>query len=189
MPQDSIMDMANNEEPLYSDKIAMFDKWVEEGDVWSERQAEREARALAAHFAEALEMSPYIEGKYSEREIREAADEMMEEFEEHRDYAIKAAVEHVQHVPTPEELTMDPGDIEHAQKHELLARKIGIDRLKDLVPASPEKIRKALEKGDKYLNRIPIRRCEAAVLAIQGPGLSQSDKVCALKHVAKWHYA
>jgi predicted urease superfamily metal-dependent hydrolase len=189
MPQDSIMDMVNNEEPLYNDMNAMFDKWVEEGDVWSERSALSEARALAAHFAEALEMSPYIDGKYSPSDIREAADQMLEDFEQYRDEAIAAAVKHAQHVPTPEELTMDWGDIRHAKKCEGLARKIGIDRLKDLIPASPEKIRKALEKGDKYLNTIPLRKWDAAALSIQGPGLSLSDKVCALKHVAKWHYA
>ena len=88
-PQDSIMDMVNNVEPLYNDKMAMFDNWVEEGDVWNERTAEREALDLAGNFAESIESIEYIEGKYKRSSVEEAAGEMMEEFEEYRDEAIK----------------------------------------------------------------------------------------------------
>jgi polyhydroxyalkanoate synthesis regulator phasin len=180
------MDMVNNIEPLYNQKMAMFDEWVEQGDVWSEGDAGGEARALAEHFAEA------IGEKYGRNDIEQAVSEMMEEFEEHRDYVIKKAVEQETHVPTPEELAMTPGDIEHAEKYEAVARRIGIDLLKTLIPASPERIRKALEKGDKHLNTIQLRKWDQASEAIpreQGKGLSLAEKVCALKHVAKWHYA
>lgn len=183
MPQDSIMDMVNNIEPLYNQKMAMFDEWVEQGDIWSEREARDEARALSEHFAEA------IGEKYGRNDIEQAVSEMMEEFEEHRDYVIKEAVERETHVPTPAELNMTPGDIEHAKKCETLAQLIGIDVLRELVPATPEKIRKALEKGDKHLNTIPLRKWDQAVAAIPGREFTLSDKVCALKHVAKWHYA
>jgi hypothetical protein len=102
---------------------------------------------------------------------------------------IKEAVERETHVPTPAELNMTPEDIEHAKKCETLAQLIGIDVLRELVPATPEKIRKALEKGDKHLNTIQLRKWDQAVAAIPGREFTLSDKVCALKHVATWHYA
>ncbi len=68
---------------------------------------------------------------------------------------------------------------------------IGVDELKKLIPSSPEKIRKALERGDKHLNTIPLRKWDAAAAEIpeEGFNFSLSEKVSALKHVAKWHYA
>lgn len=183
---DSIMDWVNNDERLYNIKMAMFDRWVEEGDSWSKEDAVDEALVMAVDFAK------IIGQRYSRSAIAEAAKEMMEEYVEHREYAIKAAVEHARHVPTPEELEMTPGDIEHAKKYEEVARNIGIDILADLIPASPEKIRKALEHGDKHLNTIPLRKWDDAAAAIpreRVKGLSLAEKVCALKHVAKWHYA
>lgn len=188
-PQDSIMDMVNNVEPLYNDKMAMFDNWVEEGDVWNERTAEREALELAGNFAEAIESIEYVEGKYERSSVEEAAGEMMVEFEEYRDEAIKAAVEEITRTPKPEELTLDAGDIAHAEKYEEIAQDLGVDFLKTLIPASPEKIRKALERGDKHLNSIPLRKWDAASMQVRVPGLSLSEKVSALKHVAVWHYA
>ncbi|MCJ7609763.1 hypothetical protein MUP00_08875, partial [Candidatus Bathyarchaeota archaeon] len=100
---------------------------------------------------------------------------------------IKAIAERPREVLTPEPMT--PADVEFAEKCEALAQQIGVDLLRDLVPASPELVRKALEQGDKYLNTIPLRKWDAATTAIEGCDLSLSDKVCALKHVAKWHYA
>lgn len=190
MLQDSIMDMVNNIEPLYNDKMALFDKWIEEGDAWSENEARAEARALAGHFAEAVEAG-YGE-KYTKGDINRAITEMLEEFEDYRDEAVKAAVEQVQHVPTPEEMAMTPGEVEHAKKCEAIAQRIGIDILRELIPASPEKIRRALDRGDKHLNSIPLRKWDQAAARIPylpGKGLSLGEKVCALKHVAKWHYA
>lgn len=43
-------------------------------------------------------------------------------------------------------------------------------------------------RGDKYLNTIPLYKWDAAAANVHAPGLSLSEKVCALKHVAKWHY-
>jgi hypothetical protein len=166
--------------------MAMFDRWIEKGDAWSEEEAKAEAVQLASQFAEAIGQ------RYSRASIVAAAREMMEDYAEHREYAIKAAVEHARHVPTPEELEMTPGDVEHAKKYEEVARNIGIDALVGLIPASPEKIRKALDHGDKHLNTIPLRKWDDAAAAIPRElvkGLSLAEKVCALKHVAKWHYA
>ena len=187
MPQDSIMDMVNNVESLYNDKNALYDKWVEEGDAWSEESARPQAVAFAAHFAEAIESMEGFTGKYRERDFQKAADEMLEEFEEYREEAIKAAVKRERAPKAPEPMT--PEDVEHAEKYELLARRIGIDYLKGLIPASPERIRKALETGDRYLNTIPLRKWDMAALSVREQDLSLSEKVCALKHVAKWYYA
>ena len=189
MPDDSIMDMVNNIESMYNDKNAMFDKWVEEGDVWSERSALKEANALAAHFAEALESSDMITGKYSPKEIRQAADEMLEEFEDYREESIRYAVEKAKERPKKERV-MNAADVEHAKKYEVMAQEFGIDKLKKLIPASPQRVRAALEKGDDALNSIPLVRWDRAGLAIEGAErLSMAEKVSLLKHVAKWHYA
>jgi hypothetical protein len=183
------MDMVNNVEPLYNDKNALYDKWVEEGDTWSETTARQEALAFAANFAEAIESMEGFDEKYKESDLSEAADAMLKEFEDYREEAVKAVVERTTRVPRPEDLVMDPGDIEHAKKYDDLAKKIGIEFLRELIPASPEKVQKALASGDKYLNSIPLRKWDAAAMSIQERGLSLSEKVCALKHVATWHYA
>lgn len=186
------MDWVNNEESMYNDKIGIFDKWVEEGDAWGRIQALKEARALAAHFAEHIESFESTEGKYTPDEVRQAADEMVEEFEsEYRDQAIESAVKEASRKPTPKDLEMDPGDIEHAKKYEEMARKIGVEAVRKLIPASPQKVRRALERGDKYLNSIPLRKWDAAAFQLNLPGrrMSLAEGVCVLKHVAKWHYA
>lgn len=83
MPDDSILDMVNNIEPLYNDKNGLYRKWVREGADWDEQRAWKEAKALAAHFAEAIEtsMGPRY-GKYKGSDFKQAADEMIEEFKE-----------------------------------------------------------------------------------------------------------
>lgn len=88
-PLDSIMDMVNNIEPLYLDKEALLERWRDEGDDWEEDAARREAVALAAHFAEAIEASPGWPSErrpeYKPHHFEEAADEMIEEFKEGRE--------------------------------------------------------------------------------------------------------
>lgn len=82
MPQDSIYDMVNNIESLYNDLQGLYRKWTRDLDaaVWSEPKALKEATALAAHFAEAIETTPHIRGKYSPADFRAAAEEMVEEW-------------------------------------------------------------------------------------------------------------
>lgn len=74
MPQDSIMDMVNNVEPMYLDKMAMYKKWIDQGEGWSEVAAHRNAMFLARRFADSLGPG------YRLKDIREAADEMLDEF-------------------------------------------------------------------------------------------------------------
>lgn len=80
MPQDSIFDMVNNVENLYNDLQGLYRKWKREGKDWSEKMARIEAVALAAHFAEAIENMPGVQGRYSKDDFAKAADEMLEEW-------------------------------------------------------------------------------------------------------------
>lgn len=189
MPSDSIITWIDNEPSFYNDKNAMFDGWIEAGERINDEWRRGQAVYLAAHVAEAIEAMPGARRKYSGKDIQEAALAMLEQFEDYRDEAIKIVVERASAPLKPEEYMMDPGDIEHAKKYEAVSQKIGIDLLKSLIPVSPEKIRSALSRGDQHLNTIPLRKWDTAAMSIRGPGLSLSDKVCALKHVARWHYA
>ena len=101
---------------------------------------------------------------------------------------------------------------EHYEKYETLAQKVGVDGLRAVLPATPEKIQAALEAGDKHLNTIPLIRWDRAAGCHQtlydrecgrfpltfyaGPwkhvkdkGLSLAERVCLLKHVAIHHVA
>ena len=190
MPQDSIRLWIQNEESFYNDVNGLYDTWIEMGDAWDEKTARKEASALIAHIAEAIESKPFMRGeRYSADDRQDAVDELMDDFKNYRDEAIEYTVKKAQEKPKPEDFTMDERDKDHAKKYEALAQKLGIEDLKKLIPVSPEKIRAALEKGDKHLNSIKLRKWDAAGMAIRGQGLSMAEKVCVLKHVAKWHYA
>lgn len=181
MPEESIMDLVNNIPHLHDDKNGLYWKWVHEGVGWNKKDSFGEARALAAHFAEALE-SGFVSGKYMDREINEAAREMIEEFitEELPKWT---TVSKPQERPRP----MTEYEIEQARKNEALAYEIGFEELKALLPVSVDKIRAALARGDRGLRSIPLRKWDAAAVSIRIPGLTLSDKVSLLKHVAAWH--
>lgn len=183
MPDDSIMDMVNNIEAMYNDKLDLFRKWIREGSGWNKKDAFSEARALAAHFAEALE-GGMVRGKYSQSDINEAAREMIEEFitEELPKWSDVPKGQETKK-PTP----MTAYEIEQARKNEALAHEVGFDRLRALLPASRDKIRDAILRGDRGLRSIPLRKWDAAVASLRIPGLTTSDKVSLLKHVALWH--
>jgi hypothetical protein len=188
MPDDSIMDFVDNEESLYNRKLAVFDKWIAQGDDLKKSVMRIKALHLGGVFATDIRESGLLtgQGRYKAADIRQFADEMLAEFEEYRDYKIKAAAERKRAPEAPKPMT--PEEIEWAKICDDNAKRIGIDLLKSLVPASPEKVRRALETNDPHLNTIPLRDWDAAVAAIRAPGLSLSEKVCALKHVARWYY-
>jgi hypothetical protein len=190
MPDDTIMDMVNNIGEMYSDKNALYDKWVDQGEDWDKRRALIDAVALAAHFAERLETG-YVDGKYTQDEIVAAAREMIQEFDQYAEDEVAERLKNASRKATPEDLRMDPGDVEHARKYDELAKKIGIEKITPLIPVSSAKVRQALERGDKYLNTISLRKWDQAALnlSLRDRGLSLSDGVCVLKHVARWHYA
>lgn len=191
MPEDSIMVWVNNEEGLYNDVRRMYDGWVEEGDSWDEADARKEALELVEHIAEAIEGFDFVDDKYSSGDKNEAVDEILEDFEDFREEAIEEAVKEVQRKPKPEDLVMDAGEIEYTKKMEELAQRIGIQHLRGYMPASAQKIRTALERGDKHLNSIPLRKWDdiANMVGWRNYKISLSDMVGALKHVARWHYA
>lgn len=177
------MDMVNNISSLLDDKQSLYEKWIHEDQRWKEPEAFKEARALAAHFAEFLE-SGMVRGKYSQADINEAAREMIEEFvtEERPKWSTVSEPEKP-FKPAP----MTRYEIEQAQKYEVLAHEIGFARLKALLPVPPATIRAALARGDRGLRSIPLRKWDAAAAALRIPGMPLGDKVGLLKHVAAWH--
>lgn len=183
MPDDSIMDMVNNIEPMYNDKENLYEKWIGEGKDWDRSAAFSEARALAGHFAESLE-SGVVRGKYTEGDINEAAREMLEEFIT-QELPKWSKVEKAEPIEKPRPMT--EYELEQARKNEALAHEIGFERLKALLPVSADKIRAAILRGDRGLRSIPLRKWDAAAAALRIPGLTISDKVGLLKHVAAWH--
>lgn len=88
MPDDSIMDMVNNIEHLYDDKNGLYRTWIREEKDWDEKRAFKQARALAAHFAEAIEAMPdwpeLRQPHYRGNDFDQAAREMIEEFKNDR---------------------------------------------------------------------------------------------------------
>ena len=59
---------------------------------------------------------------------------------------------------------------EHRAKYLSLALRLGFDDLGQLVPATPERIRAALDAGDEHLNTIPLVAWDqAALLGAPGP--------------------
>lgn len=192
MLQDSIMMWVNNEESFYNDLHGLFDRWVEAGDSWDEADARKEAAALVEHIAEAIESMDFVEGdKYSPAQHKEAVDEMMDDFEEYRDEAIEHIVKRAKKTPKPEDKVMDEGDKEHFKKYEERAQKLGIDHIRGYMPVSAQRIRRALEQGDKYLNTIPLRKWDemANMMGYRNEGWSLAETVSLLKHVARWHFA
>ena len=96
----------------------------------------------------------------------------------------------------------------HEEKYERLAQRIGVDALRRILPSTPERIRAAVAAGDEHLNTIalsawdraagllnPYRvHAEACRLHFRAPwtlavasGLSLAERVCVLKHVARFH--
>lgn len=96
----------------------------------------------------------------------------------------------------PEEDWRKRQEIEHRQKYEAKAQKLGVKALKQLVPIPKggiEALRKCYE-DDKYLNNIPLvywdskDRSVRQLVRESGGGIwSLCDTVCTLKHVAVVH--
>ena len=102
---------------------------------------------------------------------------------------------------------INPGET-HEEKYERLAQRIGVDALRRILPSSPERIRAALAAGDEHLNTITLASWDRAAgllnpyrvhaehcrLSFMPPwrtevaaGLSLAERVCVLKHVARFH--
>ena len=80
---------------------------------------------------------------------------------------------------------------DHYKKYDKLSKQIGIERLKRLMPATPEAIKEAFQE-DEYLNSISLGRWDRAAMSIHhfsnGMSLSLAEKVCILKHIARYYY-
>lgn len=101
------------------------------------------------------------------------------------------------------------GAVEHVQKYEQIAQSIGVDVLLPLLPrrASPARVKAALDSGDEHLNTIPLSCWDRAAgyvhrevrdelhgpenvptpAPLRGRSLSLAERVCVLKHVARYH--
>jgi len=90
---------------------------------------------------------------------------------------------------------------EHEQKYDKIAREMGIRPLVRLIEEKKERIKKALEQGDKHLNTIPLKWWDSKC-AVDSKTLkpyfyppwnnykasqSLAMRVCVLKHVAKFY--
>lgn len=187
---ETILDWVNgNEAKLYDLKSRMFDRWVDLGDALSKKEARRDAEVAVRLFARTIdrEQAKYDKEPFTEEDVQTGIKEFLKEFEEYREEALENRVKQTTRVATPEELTMTEGEIEHAKKYDKIARKIGIERLQSVIPASPEAIRKALLRGDKHLVSIPSYKWDDAAAKIKGH--YDHDVFMALKHVATWYYA
>lgn len=187
---ETIMDWVNgNEAKLYDLKTRIFDRWVDLGDALSKKEALRDAEAAVRLFARTIdrEQVKYDKEPFTDADVRIGIKEFLKEFEEYREEELESRVRETTRVAKPEEMVMTEGDIEHAKKYDQVARKIGIQRLQSVIPASPEAIRKALQRGDKHLVSIPNYKWDDAAAKIKGH--YDHDVFMALKHVATWYYA
>jgi hypothetical protein len=166
--------------------MRVLDQWVKQGDRWNEAKAHRQAVGFGKRLARDLREMDAIRGRYVKADFEEFAKDLIIDFHEHQKFLVEEAAKRIQALPVERE-PMRPDQIVHAGKYETLAQEVGVDRLKELIPASREQIRRALETGDQHLNSIPLRKWDMAAELIGGR-LSLSEKVSLLKHVAKWHY-
>ena len=180
MLEASIVEIADQDSSLRTQKEDKFRDWLWREESLSNAQIRTEARELAEQFAKILKKginiksSRYILNHYTSSDIRTAADDIIEQYGIFRqEYIERDEQEYKQ----------------HSEENEKLAKKIGIKNLLSLMPVSPESVRWALEKGDRFLNTIPIKLWDRAAANLWIPELSFAEKVSVLKHVATWHYA
>lgn len=186
--REPIINIADNTWEMYESKIRLFHQWFDLGDSFSGEKAREQTTQLVQSWAEEIRKE-YGTGRYTRAEVAEAVEDVLGQYPEFAEYEMRSRLEFAQ-TPirsTQEELT--DADREHIQKYEALAQRLGLEELKTLIPVSQDKVRQALERGDKHLNKIPLWKWDVAAGAIAVPGLSLGEKVCLLKHVAKWHYA
>jgi hypothetical protein len=105
--------------------------------------------------------------------------------------------------------TINKTQTAHFAKYEALATEIGVNALRDLVPATRKEITDALTAGDTALNTVDLTKWDKAAGALPERGnattrtgfvwgpvpaafknhrsLSLGERVCVLKHVARYH--
>lgn len=82
---------------------------------------------------------------------------------------------------------MTKSEQEHFDKYENLYRQN--EWVKKFIPFTKEEVKNALASGDNHLNSLPLKKWDmTAIQALKIKGLSLSEKVCLLKHTAKYHY-
>ena len=56
----------------------------------------------------------------------------------------------------------DGSELGHEEKYVMVVNKLGLEECIKHIPATKAEVAKALAKGDRYLNTIPIRKWDAA---------------------------
>jgi len=191
MPDDSIMDIVDNDEGFYEDLQKLYLRWYKRGDRWTRTWAMNEALGRARLYADAINKG------HSQKAVRAAAREMVDGFANFKKYH-EQKLQKVANAEAEEarlyrfwETSLPPEAAAHAKHYEDVVRKASIFILRELVPAPPAVVKAALERGDYNLESIPAESWMAAAEQIPylpGKGLDTQQKIEALKHIARWHY-
>lgn len=191
MPDDSIMDIVNNDEQLYEELQRLYQRWYSRGSQWTKTRLMDQALGKAAFFASTIGQG------HGRGHIRDAAKQMVEEFEEYKKYheeKLRAAAQaEAQEAKLVRfwETSLPPEAAAHAKHYEVVVRNAGIPILRESIPVPPAQVKQALEQGDFNLDSIPMEAWLAAAQQIPylpSGNLTPEEKVFALKHVAKYHY-
>lgn len=88
VPEDSIMDMVDNIEGLYNMKIAAFDRWMqrEQGESPTASKVRNHGRAMFLARSFANDLVGTVTGRYRVADIRQAAEEILDDYEEYKQY-------------------------------------------------------------------------------------------------------
>ncbi len=81
----------------------------------------------------------------------------------------------------------------HEAKYNALANALGRERLRGLIPFTPEQVQAAIDSGDEHLNTLPLHKWDRmhptvfmmAREAQEITSWSLDDTVCTLKHLAR----
>jgi hypothetical protein len=195
VPEDSILDVVNNDQALYDDLQALYQRWYLLGDRWNRKEAMIEAVSRATFYANAIGQG------HGRSHIQKAAREMIEEFRGLKDYHARKLREAAQTEAREAELhriwdsSLPTDKAEQARRYDQIARKAGFlilrEVLKDFLPVSKEQLRSALARGDFDLGSIPYEvwlRAAEQIPYLPGRGLDMVQKIELLKHFARWHY-
>jgi len=187
--RDPIMDIVNNDASMYQELENIFIRWYRHGTHW------KPTKALAV--AKATRFAGMIGQEHSQKDIREAAKEILEDYENFKKYhegklqQIKTSESDEAKLVQFWDTSLHPDVAAQAKHYEEIVRRGGIHFFRELIPAPPAVVKAALEQGDYALETIPAEAWLQAATQIPylpGRELSPEEKVEALKHVARWHY-
>lgn len=112
--RDDITLWVANDEYFYNMVMRLYDRWVDEGDSWDERRAERELEAVVEEIAEALFSKGFWDEPYTAKEKWDAVAELLSDFDAYREEEVaerqkQAAAQRVPRRP------MDEGEVAYVK--------------------------------------------------------------------------